>query len=1166
MSFLKDIIEIINTHSYHMKKTLSLIMILFLTIQIHAETIEKTYFYNDFQVKASKSNYFTIDAVGAFNTAILGQPLLPWYVANFVLPPGEEIESVEFIGLDMVTLVGNYQLMPKQYVQPISKGKSGEFAKDISIYQSEEAYPSNGNKSHNTQFWAGHGIGTVHYTPFVYHPKSGEINYYRQVSLVIKTKSTKKAKAALQLLNSKSDESISHFVENPNYLKSYPQTASTKSTNYDYLIITPEEFVSEFDGLVNHYTIRGLKTVVKSKEEILTEASGQDAQEKIRNYIIQEYTTNSISYVMLGGDVEHIPYRGFYCAVQSSSVYEDSNIPSDLYYSALDGNWNTDGDNKWGEIDEDDLLPEIAVARFSFSNTSELASMLNKTITYQSNPVLGDLAHPLMVGEHLYDDPITWGSDYLELAIGYQNENGYETTGIPESNTFTKLYDKESTWNSNDLTSQINQGRNFVHHVGHANENTVMKYYTSDITNNAFSGANGTDHQFTNIYTHGCICGSFDASDCIAEQMVKIDNFAAAFVGNSRYGWFNEGQTEGPSAHIHREFVNALYTDRLYRIGMTHMVSKYETASFVNAPGQHEEGALRWCFYDCNVLGDPAMGIWTAEPREVVVNYPSTIVIGQESYNIQISTASGDSPTEINATLLMDGVFHGSETSPTSGSLELELSPVFTNVGTATLWVTGYNMIPQSFEVQVVPAEGAYVVLAECEIDDTSGNNNGELDYGETVNLNLNLQNVGATDAENVVANLTCSNSNISLNNATANMGNILGNGTVELDAAFEITVSDNIENGTAIDFELEFVGDNGTWNGQITINALAPALECVAFHLNDQSGNNNGRLDPGESVVFSVKVVNKGASVSPSLNSILTTETDFISINNGTQTHDALLPDEEIDVDYEVSVSTSANIGDIAHLIMDVSAEAYEANMDYYLSVGLQIEDWESQGFNQYDWEEAGDEAWSISTTEPYEGTTCVESGNIDHNKSSQMYINIEVLSNDSISFYYKVSSEEGYDFLRFFIDETEIEKWSGEENWSRKSYPVNLGSHSFKWSYTKDVGAVSGSDKAWVDYIVFPAMGLINDVSSIKQDIELDFYPNPVQEVAYIKFDNVEEQVITVQLIDPLGKASQISSQSYRMGKQQIELSLDDLASGAYTLVLSGKNSVSTIQFIKM
>lgn len=225
------------------------------------------------------------------------------------------------------------------------------------------------------------------------------------------------------------------------------------------------------------------------------------------------------------------------------------------------------------------------------------------------------------------------------------------------------------------------------------------------------------------MYTHGCICGSFDASDCIAEHMVKIDNFAAAFVGNSRYGWFNEGQTEGPSAHIHREFIDALYTDSLHRIGMAHMESKYATAPWVNASGQHEEGALRWCFYDCNVLGDPDMSIWTAELWEVDVNFPSAITIGQESYSLHISS-SGNPVKGLDAALVMDGVLYGIGSSNFLGNVEMSLDPVFTNVGLAKLYVSGFNCTPQEFDVQVIPSEGAYVILEECDIDDASGNIN----------------------------------------------------------------------------------------------------------------------------------------------------------------------------------------------------------------------------------------------------------------------------------------------------------------------------------------------------------------------------------------------------------------------------------------------------------
>jgi len=151
----------------------------------------------------------------------------------------------------------------------------------------------------------------------------------------------------------------------------------------------------------------------------------------------------------------------------------------------------------------------------------------------------------------------------------------------------------------------------FIHHSGHSNVDYALRMSIGDITDANFNMVNGVDHNYCLIYTHGCICGAFDASDCIAEEMLKIQNFVVAGSFNSRYGWFNEGQTEGPSLHLHREFVNALYTLGIDRIGQTQVQSKIATAPWVEAPGQWEDGALRWCFYDNNIFGDAAMKIHT---------------------------------------------------------------------------------------------------------------------------------------------------------------------------------------------------------------------------------------------------------------------------------------------------------------------------------------------------------------------------------------------------------------------------------------------------------------------------------------------------------------------------------------------------------------------------
>jgi hypothetical protein len=61
----------------------------------------------------------------------------------------------------------------------------------------------------------------------------------------------------------------------------------------------------------------------------------------------------------------------------------------------------------------------------------------------------------------------------------------------------------------------------------------------------------------------------------------------------------------------------------------------------------------------------------------------------------------------------------------------------------------------------------------------------------------------------------------------------------------------------------------------------------------------------------------------------------------------------------------------------------------------------------------------------------------------------------------------------VEFYIDGVEQGSWSGEQAWAQQSYPVTAGSHTFRWTYSKDVNQVGGSDAAWIDDIVFPLGG---------------------------------------------------------------------------------------------
>jgi len=87
-------------------------------------------------------------------------------------------------------------------------------------------------------------------------------------------------------------------------------------------------------------------------------------------------------------------------------------------------------------------------------------------------------------------------------------------------------------------------------------------------------------------------------------------------------------------------------------------------------------------------------------------------------------------------------------------------------------------------------------------------------------------------------------------------------------------------------------------------------------------------------------------------------------------------------------------------------------------------------------------------------------------------MQLEVQVLISDTISFYHKVSTEWGYDFLKFFIDGVERGRWSGTYNWTKASYPVTAGNHKFSWIYEKDEATAAGTDAAWIDYIRLPAI----------------------------------------------------------------------------------------------
>lgn len=111
------------------------------------------------------------------------------------------------------------------------------------------------------------------------------------------------------------------------------------------------------------------------------------------------------------------------------------------------------------------------------------------------------------------------------------------------------------------------------------------------------------------------------------------------------------------------------------------------------------------------------------------------------------------------------------------------------------------------------------------------------------------------------------------------------------------------------------------------------------------------------------------------------------------------------------------------------------------------------------------GDASWAPSTSDAHGGSRSARSGAIGHSQETRLHRTISVSSATTLDFWYRVSSESGYDYLEFYLDGVREDRWSGSVGWSQASYALSPGSHDLEWRYVKDGSVDGGSDAAWID-----------------------------------------------------------------------------------------------------
>ena len=198
------------------------------------------------------------------------------------------------------------------------------------------------------------------------------------------------------------------------------------------------------------------------------------------------------------------------------------------------------------------------------------------------------------------------------------------------------------------------------------------------------------------------------------------------------------------------------------------------------------------------------------------------------------------------------------------------------------------------------------------------------------------------------------------------------------------------------------------------------------------------------------------------------------------------------------------------------------------------------------HNWLFSGDQDWYVTSSQAQEGTYSAQSGNIDDLQHTTIALDFTTDVAGTISFYKKVSSESSYDYLYFYINDIEKDRWAGEEPWSLESYNITAGSYNLKWKYKKDVSISNGSDAAWIDRLILPFDSSAG-VDIINEKI-IKLYPNPAKKMISIEFNEQQGENIDIFIYSSTGKLVKSFIDS-----SEKQLDISSLSDGMYMVKIS-------------